>query len=73
MHDKLCYEIGNKYADKGVQNIERAGAEKLTGKKILQIPKQETAIPKDILDYAKEAEVTIQEIKDVTMEMLKTW
>ncbi|WP_262493588.1 HINT domain-containing protein [Flavobacterium branchiophilum] len=70
---KYIDEIGNKYADKGVQNIERAGAEKLTGKKILQIPKQETSIPKDILDYADEAKVTIQEIKDVTMEMLKTW
>ena len=66
-------EIGNKYANKSVQNAERAGAKTLKDKKILQIPKQETSIPKDILDYADEAKVTIQEIKDVTMEMLKTW
>ena len=70
---KYIDEIGNKYANKSVQNAERAGAKTLKGEKILQIPKQETSIPKDILDYADEAKVTIQEIKDVTMEMLKTW
>ena len=70
---KYIDEIGNKYANKSVQNAERAGAKTLKGEKILQIPKQETSIPKDILDYADEAKVTIQEIKEVTMEMLKTW
>ena len=70
---KYIDEIANKYAGKGIQNAERAGAEKLTGQKILQIPKQDKAIPQAIKDYAEEAEVVIQEVKDVTMDMLKNW
>jgi hypothetical protein len=70
---KYIDEIGEKYAGKSVQNAERAGNKVLEGKKILQIPKQEKPIPKAILDYADEAKVTIDEVTDVTMDMLKTW
>jgi hypothetical protein len=45
----------------------------MTGKKILQIPKQKQSIPKEIKEYAKEAKVKIREVKDVTMDMLEFW
>ncbi|MBB6369757.1 polymorphic toxin-type HINT domain-containing protein [Chryseobacterium shigense] len=70
---KYIDEIAEKYAGKGIQNAERAGSQTLKGDKILQIPKQDTPIPQSIKDYAEEAGVAIQEVKDVTMDMLKNW
>lgn len=66
-------EIAKKYAGKSIQNTTRAGAKKMTGKKILQIPKQKESIPKEIKEYAKEAKVKIREVEDVTMDMLEFW
>ncbi len=40
---------------------------------ILQIPKQNGAIPEEVLKYAKKKKVIIDEIKDVTMDALKWW
>ncbi len=71
---KYIDEIPKKYK-KGtpVQNPKRAGADKLEGKYVLQVPKQEKPIPKEILDHAKSKKVKIEEVSDITMDMLKWW
>ncbi|WP_062060924.1 hypothetical protein [Aquimarina longa] len=71
---KYIDEIAKKYKKgKAIQNTKRAGAKELDGKYVLQIPKQNKDIPKKIVDYAKKKRVEIDEIKDVTMDMLKWW
>jgi hypothetical protein len=67
-------EITRKYSNKVIQNTERAGTDIMKGKKILQIPKQEKPIPQNVKDYARDiAKVEIDEVIDVTMDMLKRW
>jgi hypothetical protein len=70
---KYIDEIGKKYFGRAIQNTKRVGANTMNGKKILQIPKQEKAIPEAVKEYAKEVDVLIDEVKDVTMDMLKNW
>ena len=71
---KYIDEIAKKYKNgMKIQNAERGGAEVLKGDYILQIPKQEKAIPQSVLDYANENFVKIDEVKDVTIDMLKNW
>jgi len=70
---KYIDEIGKKYYRKAIQNAERAGTDVMKGKKILQIPKQNNPIPQNVIDYAKKSKVKIDEVIDVTMDMLKDW
>ncbi|WP_460512456.1 hypothetical protein, partial [Hymenobacter latericoloratus] len=71
---KYIDEITKKYkAGSEVQNAERAGSEKLKGKYVLQVPKQEQPIPKEILEYAKKKRVTIESVDDITDTMLRWW
>nr|WP_240315558.1 polymorphic toxin-type HINT domain-containing protein [Aquimarina longa] len=71
---EVTFNTAKKYKKgKAIQNTKRAGAKELDGKYVLQIPKQNKDIPKKIVDYAKKKRVEIDEIKDVTMDMLKWW
>lgn len=54
-------------------NKERAGTDVLRVDHILQIPKQDKPISKEILDYATENGVIIDEVKDVIMDIIKNW
>ena len=67
-------ELTKKFkAGKEVQNVERAGTKTLKGKYVLQVPKQEKAIPEAVKAYAKVKQVTIETVDDVTDAMLKWW
>ena len=67
-------EIPKKYRrGRGIQNTKRAGTDKLEGDYVLQIPRQDKPIPKEVLDHAKKKRVLIDEVKDVNMDMLKWW
>ncbi len=71
---KYIDEIAKKYPrKKGIQNTKRAGVDELNGKYTLQIPKQNKPIPQNVKDYARKKKVIIDEVKDVTMDMLKSW
>nr|WP_199158111.1 polymorphic toxin-type HINT domain-containing protein [Pedobacter sp. ASV2] len=65
--------VGKYERGREIVNKERAGMDKLEGDYILQVPKQNNPIPKEILDYAGKKGVDIQPVEDVTMEMLKNW
>lgn len=71
---KYIDEIPKKYK-KGtkVQNPTRAGTDKLDGKYVLQVPKQNKPIPREVLDHAKSKKVKIETVDDITMDMLKWW
>lgn len=59
------------YAKKTAQNTKKTINE--NAETILQIPKQEKPIPKDVADYAINMGVKIDEVNDVSMDMLKNW
>lgn len=71
---KYIDEIAKKYK-KGtaVQKPSRVGADKMDGDYVLQVPKQNKPIPDAVKQYAEDANVTIDEVTDVTMDMLKNW
>ncbi len=70
-------EIGKKYANQMTKSrklAEQIDTSKL--KKILEIPPQKNPIPKEILDHAKDAGVTIREVSGKALEelnKLKPW
>ncbi|WP_062052660.1 polymorphic toxin-type HINT domain-containing protein [Aquimarina longa] len=71
---KYIDELAEKYkSGKKIQNPKRAGAEELKGKSILQIPKQNKPIPKEVKDYARKKRVIFDEVKTVTDDILKWW
>ena len=71
---KYITELTKKYkAGKEIQNVERAGTKTLKGKYVLQVPKQEKAIPEAVKAYADAKNVTIEVVHDITDNMLRWW
>jgi hypothetical protein len=67
-------ELVNKYKkNRTIANTDRAGTKTLKGKYVLEVPKQKAGIPQEVLDYAKQKQVIIREIENITDEMLKFW
>ena len=60
---KYIDELAKKFkAGKEIQNVERVGTEKLVGDYVLQVLKQEKAIPEAVKAYAKARQVTIETV-----------
>ena len=69
LQKKYIDEIIDKYADKMTKSKKLTKQISTRGrKKILEIPPQKNGIPQEILDYAKDAGVTIREISGKALE-----